>query len=141
MLAIACTPAAGIFWQLDPPAASQSALSSSKHVLDWGLWLLQGRASSDHTTLLLNCYTKLKNLSKLDSFLKGDGSDDGTPLLNFDVDTAVKVGPGLNNVYMWYHGCQLIPAEGGLSGDGKVYLCRAGVEPLAIMSSHAEPLT
>eukprot|EP00891_Asterochloris_glomerata_P006754 jgi/Astpho2/6754/e_gw1.00102.4.1_t len=49
----------------------------------------QGRASSDHTTLLLNCYTKLKNLSKLDSFLKGDGSDDGTPLLNFDVDTAV----------------------------------------------------
>ena len=66
---------------------------------DWGLCLLQGRASSDHTTLLLNCYTKLKNLSKLDSFLKGDGSDDGTPLLNFDVDTAVKVGPGLRKIY------------------------------------------
>ena len=62
--------------------------------------LLQGRASSDHTTLLLNCYTKLKNLSKLDFFLKGDGSDDGTPLLNFDVDTAVKVGPGLNKICM-----------------------------------------
>ena len=82
---------------LHPLVHQLSAVSGCSH---WGLCLLQGRASSDHTTLLLNCYTKLKNLSKLDSFLKGDGSDDGTPLLNFDVDTAVKVGPGLNKVWM-----------------------------------------
>ena len=52
---------------------------------------MQGKASSDHTTLLLNCYTRLKDVGKLDAFLKGSGSDDGTHLLNFDVETAVKV--------------------------------------------------
>ena len=91
-----CTPVAGNSFQLDPPAASPPAFSAYRPAR---LCRLQGRASSDHTTLLLNCYTKLKNLSKLDSFLKGDGSDDGTPLLNFDVDTAVKAGPWLNETY------------------------------------------
>lgn len=28
-----------------------------------------GLASADHTTLLLNCYTKLKDVDKLDSFI------------------------------------------------------------------------
>ena len=53
---------------------------------------LQGLASTDHTTLLLNCYTKLKDVEKLDRFLKaGNGSED-SPSLNFDVETAIKVG-------------------------------------------------
>ena len=30
----------------------------------------QGHASSDHTTLLLNCYTKLKDVAKLDAFIQ-----------------------------------------------------------------------
>lgn len=33
-----------------------------------------GKANSDHTTLLLNCYTKLKDVGKLDSFLRSVGS-------------------------------------------------------------------
>lgn len=51
----------------------------------------QGKASADHTTLLLNCYTKLKDVDKLDQFLRGSGAADTTPSLNFDVETAVKV--------------------------------------------------
>jgi vacuolar protein sorting-associated protein 11 len=31
----------------------------------------EGAASADHTTLLLNCYTKLKDVTKLDSFILG----------------------------------------------------------------------
>ena len=34
----------------------------------------KGKANSDHTTLLLNCYTKLKDVNKLDSFLRSVGS-------------------------------------------------------------------
>ena len=52
---------------------------------------MQGKASADHTTLLLNCYTKLKDVDKLDQFLRGSGAADSTPSLNFDVETAVKV--------------------------------------------------
>ena len=33
----------------------------------------QGHASSDHTTLLLNCYTKLKDVHKLDAFIQVRG--------------------------------------------------------------------
>ena len=51
----------------------------------------QGLATADHTTLLLNCYTKLKDVAKLDGFLHRSGADGGAPALNFDVDTAVKV--------------------------------------------------
>lgn len=29
----------------------------------------QGLANTDHTTLLLNCYTKLKDVSMLDEFI------------------------------------------------------------------------
>lgn len=42
-----------------------------------------GRASVDHTTLLLNCYAKLKDTSKLDSFIKAPGE------LKFDLETAI----------------------------------------------------
>eukprot|EP00727_Mastigamoeba_balamuthi_P012483 m51a1_g7858 putative vacuolar protein sorting-associated protein 11 homolog (936) ;mRNA; r:250849-254074 len=45
-----------------------------------------GRANTDHTTLLLNCYTKLKDVEKLEQFLKTDAKE-----ANFDVETAIKV--------------------------------------------------
>ena len=53
----------------------------------------QSLANADHTTLLLNCYTKLKDVSKLDAFLRGAGAADGQGALPFDVETAVKVRP------------------------------------------------
>lgn len=53
------------------------------------LHLLQDLASSDHTTLLLNCYAKLRDTAKLDRFLRAEGPD-GKPALSFDVDTAIK---------------------------------------------------
>ncbi|KJE89841.1 hypothetical protein CAOG_01266 [Capsaspora owczarzaki ATCC 30864] len=44
-----------------------------------------GLANADHTTLLLNCYTKLKDVKKLDDFIKT--AKEG----NFEVETAIKV--------------------------------------------------
>lgn len=41
------------------------------------------KASSDHTTLLLNCYAKLKDVEKLEEFIKSPGD------LKFDLDTAI----------------------------------------------------
>ena len=41
-------------------------------------------ANGDHTTLLLNCYTKLKDESRLNDFLMQQN-------IEFDIDTAVKV--------------------------------------------------
>jgi tetratricopeptide (TPR) repeat protein len=41
------------------------------------------KATSDHTTLLLNCYAKLKNVQKLEAFIKQPGD------LKFDLDTAI----------------------------------------------------
>ena len=53
---------------------------------------VQNVASTDHTTLLLNCYTKLKDIEKLDKFLKAGSSAEGSLSLKFDVETAIKVG-------------------------------------------------
>ncbi|KAJ0982171.1 hypothetical protein J5N97_010426 [Dioscorea zingiberensis] len=47
-----------------------------------------GLASKDHTTLLLNCYTKLKDVEKLNKFIKGD---DSVGDHKFDVETAIRV--------------------------------------------------
>ncbi|KAJ7169515.1 hypothetical protein C8R46DRAFT_1089039 [Mycena filopes] len=55
-----------------------------------------GLANSDHTTLLLNAYTKLKDVVRLDGFIKtesrrvssGSGEKDELP---FDLDTAIRV--------------------------------------------------
>ncbi|KAF9350881.1 hypothetical protein BGX34_000945 [Mortierella sp. NVP85] len=44
-----------------------------------------GLANKDHTTLLLNCYTKLKDVKRLDEFIKTDND------LNFDLETAIQV--------------------------------------------------
>ncbi|KAE8152892.1 hypothetical protein BDV25DRAFT_150347 [Aspergillus avenaceus] len=41
------------------------------------------RATVDHTTLLLNCYAKLKDTGKLDEFIKAPGD------LKFDLETAI----------------------------------------------------
>lgn len=43
------------------------------------------KATSDHTTLLLNCYAKLKDVEKLEEFIKSP--DD----LKFDLDTAIQM--------------------------------------------------
>lgn len=48
----------------------------------------KGLASKDHTTLLLNCYTKQKDVEKLDLFIK---NEDGVGELKFDVETAIRV--------------------------------------------------
>ncbi|KAL3849162.1 hypothetical protein ACJIZ3_011044 [Penstemon smallii] len=48
----------------------------------------KGLASKDHTTLLLNCYTKLKDVEKLNVFIK---SEDGMGEHKFDVETAIRV--------------------------------------------------
>ncbi|KAG0324131.1 hypothetical protein BGZ99_002190 [Dissophora globulifera] len=44
-----------------------------------------GLANKDHTTLLLNCYTKLKDVKRLDEFIKTDTD------LTFDLETAIQV--------------------------------------------------
>ncbi|KAF0695239.1 Aste57867_13931 [Aphanomyces stellatus] len=50
-------------------------------------------ATAEHTTLLLNCYTKLKDVKKLDSFLLIDETTTDTTKqqLTFDVETALTV--------------------------------------------------
>ncbi|CAN8270626.1 unnamed protein product [Cochlearia groenlandica] len=48
----------------------------------------KGLASKDHTTLLLNCYTKLKDVEKLNTFVR---KEDGIGELKFDVETAIRV--------------------------------------------------
>lgn len=45
----------------------------------------EGIANTEHTTLLLNCYTKLKDVKQLDIFIR-EGSDK-----KFDVETAITV--------------------------------------------------
>ncbi|KAF2428868.1 vacuolar protein sorting-associated protein 11 [Tothia fuscella] len=43
------------------------------------------RATPDHTTLLLNCYAKLKDVEKLEQFIKSPGDP------KFDLDTAISM--------------------------------------------------
>ncbi|XP_038609321.1 vacuolar protein sorting-associated protein 11 homolog isoform X3 [Tachyglossus aculeatus] len=47
----------------------------------------QSLANADHTTLLLNCYTKLKDSAKLEEFIKTKSESE----VHFDVETAIKV--------------------------------------------------
>lgn len=46
----------------------------------------RGMATADHTTLLLNCYAKLKDTEKLETFIKSEGDN-----LKFDLDTAIQM--------------------------------------------------
>lgn len=57
-----------------------------------------GLANSDHTTLLLNTYTKLKDVSRLDNFIKTESrrstinaNGEETEELPFDLETAIRV--------------------------------------------------
>ncbi|KAF8575784.1 hypothetical protein K439DRAFT_1397850 [Ramaria rubella] len=53
-----------------------------------------GLANSDHTTLLLNTYTKLKDVSRLDNFIKAESHRPTTGDRNelpFDLQTAIRV--------------------------------------------------
>lgn len=45
----------------------------------------QKLANADHTTLLLNCYARLKNVEQLERFIKQENG------VEFDVDTAIQV--------------------------------------------------
>ncbi|XP_037003203.1 vacuolar protein sorting-associated protein 11 homolog isoform X3 [Artibeus jamaicensis] len=47
----------------------------------------QSLANADHTTLLLNCYTKLKDSLKLEEFIKTKSESE----VHFDVETAIRV--------------------------------------------------
>ncbi|KAG8434609.1 hypothetical protein GDO86_012832 [Hymenochirus boettgeri] len=47
---------------------------------------LQSLANADHTTLLLNCYTKLKDSAHLEEFIKASEGE-----VRFDVEIAIKV--------------------------------------------------
>ncbi|KAG5633141.1 hypothetical protein H0H81_010593, partial [Sphagnurus paluster] len=51
-----------------------------------------GLANSDHITLLLNTYTKLKDITHLDSFIKTKAkrNADNTDELPFDLKTAIR---------------------------------------------------
>lgn len=49
----------------------------------------KGLATADHTTLLLNCYTKLKDVAKLDEFIKLEEGKEGEH--HFDVEVAIRV--------------------------------------------------
>ena len=73
---------------LEPSYVIQKFLDSQRiHNLTAYLQALHEKDLADkhHTTLLLNCYTKLKDVSKLDEFIKSDKE------LNFDLETAIKV--------------------------------------------------
>ncbi|KAM7503746.1 hypothetical protein LguiB_002650 [Lonicera macranthoides] len=48
----------------------------------------KGLGSKDHTTLLLNCYTKSKEVEKLNVFIK---QEEGVTEHKFDVETAIRV--------------------------------------------------
>eukprot|EP00899_Mesostigma_viride_P016779 jgi/Mesvir1/25101/Mv21565-RA.1 len=54
----------------------------------------RGVATADHTTLLLNCYTKLKDVKKLDEFIRAEDEGAAGAAYNFDVATAVRVCRG-----------------------------------------------
>lgn len=61
-----------------------------------------GEANANHTTLLLNCYTKLKSEKELSEFVS-------KPDLNFDVETAIKV---CRQAQYYEHALNLAQREG-----------------------------
>ena len=76
---------------LEPPYVIQKFLDA-KRIYNLTNYLEKlhdrGLASKDHTTLLLNCYTKLKDVEKLNDFIK---DEDGIGEIKFDVETAIRV--------------------------------------------------
>jgi hypothetical protein len=53
----------------------------------------RGLANSDHTTLLLNAYSKMKDVTRLDAFIKAEVHKDGVKEgeLPFDLETVIRV--------------------------------------------------
>jgi len=58
----------------------------------------RGLANSDHTTLLLNAYTKIKDVARLDAFIKAEAHNDKRKSaggagheLPFDLETVIRV--------------------------------------------------
>lgn len=51
----------------------------------------RGLATTDHTTLLLNCYTKNLDKARLDAFIKVETKKSSPDTLPFDLDTAIRV--------------------------------------------------
>ncbi|KAJ3050090.1 Vacuolar protein sorting-associated protein 11 [Rhizophlyctis rosea] len=77
--------------QLEPSYVIRKFLDAQRiHNLTSYLQALheRGLANADHTTLLLNCYTKLKDEKRLDRFIKT--ADSGTEI-SFDMETAIRV--------------------------------------------------
>lgn len=73
---------------LEPSYVIRKFLDSQRiHNLTAYLQALHEKELADkhHTTLLLNCYTKLKDVKRLDEFIKTDKH------LNFDLETAIRV--------------------------------------------------
>ncbi|GIM12899.1 hypothetical protein Vretimale_16129 [Volvox reticuliferus] len=68
--------------QLEPSYVIRRFLDAQRiHNLTAYLELMheRGLATCDHTTLLLNCYTKLKDVSKLDAFIRRGGVSSAAP--------------------------------------------------------------
>ena len=107
-----------------------------------------GLANSDHTTLLLNTYTKLKDVSRLDTFIKtesrrGDDSDE----LPFDLETAIRVcrqagyfehAGYLAKKYQRHEDYLRIQIEdAGNFKDALVYLRKLGSEAVSVFFFHS----
>ena len=103
----------------------------------------QGRANADHTTLLLNTYTKLKDVSRLDSFIKREAARE-TDELPFDLDTAIRVcrqagyfehASYLAKKYERHEDYLRIQIEdAGNYKDALLYLRRLGAEAVSLRS-------
>ncbi|KAJ3178282.1 Vacuolar protein sorting-associated protein 11 [Irineochytrium annulatum] len=81
-----------------------------------------GLANEDHTTLLINCYTKLKDMARLDVFIKGGAvaTSGAASAASFDVETAMRVcrQAGYHEHALWlakrfsrHEGCLMILVE------------------------------
>lgn len=51
----------------------------------------RGLANPDHTTLLLNCYTKTADKARLDAFIRSETTRSVDEELPFDLETAIRV--------------------------------------------------
>ncbi|KAG2108156.1 uncharacterized protein F5147DRAFT_773742 [Suillus discolor] len=83
-----------------------------------------GLANADHTTLLLNTYTKLKDVARLHSFIKTESRHSGAAESNsdlpFDLDTAIRRHKR-HEEYL-----RVIIEDAGKYGEALVYLRHLG---------------
>ena len=74
---------------LDPPLTSNQYLGTQRihNLIDYLEELHEtGKATADHTVLLLNCYAKTKDIDKLEAFIKSPNKE-----IQFDLDTAISM--------------------------------------------------